>query len=171
MRKIPLGIMVTWGEIALHDPPRSIGHAQQVEFITKTHILASGIGDLALNHSPGKDSKHGIRFHLGGSEPLSYIWRGRDQTSISTVGEGEEREAMVRGPACSSVLGISQQLAFGVGGRALICDLTGFPWHQYFQHRQFSMRGHWAHKIKKIYISSGLFLAGISWLNTPVSVL
>lgn len=51
-RKIPLGITVPSGEISLPYPPRSIGCAQQVEFITKMRVLASGIADLAFNHSP-----------------------------------------------------------------------------------------------------------------------
>lgn len=38
---------------------------------------------------PGKKSKHVMRFHPGGSEPVNWIWRGRNQTSTSTVGEGK----------------------------------------------------------------------------------
>lgn len=52
MGKIPSDVTVTGGKISLLYLPRSIGCAQQVEFIMKTSVLASGIGDLAFNHSP-----------------------------------------------------------------------------------------------------------------------
>lgn len=50
-KKIPSDVIVTWREISFY-PPRSRGCAQQVEFITKTSVPASRIGDLAFNHSP-----------------------------------------------------------------------------------------------------------------------
>lgn len=50
-RKIPSDVIVTWREIFFY-PPRRRGCAQQVEFITKTSVPASRIGDLAVNHSP-----------------------------------------------------------------------------------------------------------------------
>lgn len=70
-RKIPSDGIVTGRQISLLYPPRSMGCAQQVEFIMQR------LGDLAFNHSPRgkKKSKRGMRFHLGGSETLSWIWR------------------------------------------------------------------------------------------------
>lgn len=71
-----------------------MGCAQQVEFIMKMTILASGIGDLAFNHSPqGKKSKHGMRFHLGFlRQSLGSGSGGRGQTSTSTVGRRPRTE-------------------------------------------------------------------------------
>lgn len=89
----------------------------------RMHVLARGIGDLAFNHSPKgkKKSKHGMRFRLDGSEPVSWIWRGRDQTKHKHCGRRQRVRGVVRGLVCCGVLGSNLPLAIGVIERALSC--------------------------------------------------
>lgn len=92
MRKIPSDGIVTWGQISLLYPPRSMGCAQQVEFIMRGLALPAGLVTWHSTTLPKKKSKLAwdfiwvvLRHSVGsggevGVRPIQVLWEeGKEQ--------------------------------------------------------------------------------------------
>lgn len=166
-RKIPSDVIVTWREVCFFYPPRSRGCAQQVEFITKTSVPASRIGNLAFNHSPREKNlnmawdfiwvvlRQSTGLGGGGRGQTSSRSVGSRQTMVGWEGGGKKTRVPWCASECFNILQMGEESWF----------VSGFPWSKYFQQGQFQVTsGKSLDSQNSWKFNNQLSLAGMNWL-------